>query len=102
GMDTSSRGLRLLPESALLKTGPVDHADWNYSALFGPVQRLRFRLIRKLLQGRRFERLLEIGYGSGIFMPELARYAEHLYGIDPHEMAAEVAAVLAEHGVQAS
>jgi ubiquinone/menaquinone biosynthesis C-methylase UbiE len=93
--------LHLLPPSSLLQTGPVDHADWNYRPLIGTVQRLRFRLIKRLLDGQRFGRLLEIGYGSGVFMPELARHADELFGIDPHPMPQEVEAVLREHGVTA-
>lgn len=97
-----AESLTLLPQSALIRTGPVDHADWNYRPLIGTVQRLRFRLIRRLLGQMRFERLLEIGYGSGVFMPELAKRAGELYGIDPHPMSREVEDVLRRHGVQAS
>jgi ubiquinone/menaquinone biosynthesis C-methylase UbiE len=94
--------LLLLPESDLIVTGPVDHADWNYRPLIGKVQRLRFRLIRRLLGARTYGRLLEIGYGSGVFMPELARHADELFGIDPHPMPTEVEAVLQKHGLHAS
>jgi ubiquinone/menaquinone biosynthesis C-methylase UbiE len=44
---------------------------------------------------------LEIGYGSGIFLPELARHAGELHGIDPHPFSDDVAQVLARHGVHA-
>ena len=94
--------LLLLPKSALIVTGPVDHADWNYRPLIGKVQRLRFRLIMRLLGDQTYGRLLDIGYGSGVFMPELARHADELFGIDPHPMPTEVEGVLQEHGVHAS
>lgn len=94
--------LALLPEEALIRTGPVDHADWNYRPLLGRVQRTRFGLIRRLLGEQASGRLLEIGYGSGVFMPELARHAGELFGIDPHPMPTEVETVLRNHGVQAS
>lgn len=94
--------LELLPKSELIVTGPVDHADWNYRPLIGKVQRLRFRLIRRLLGAQTYGRLLEIGYGSGVFMPELSRHADELFGIDPHPMPAEVEAVLQKHGVKAT
>ena len=97
----ASRQLSLLPPSALLRTGPVDHADWNYRPLIGTVQRIRFRLVCRLLGDRRFDRLLEIGYGSGVFMPELAARASELYGLDPHPMPREVEGVLMQHGVKA-
>ncbi len=50
---------------------------------------------------RRFESLLEIGYGSGIFMPELAKHAQRLSGIDIHSRNVEVAEVLAANGLAA-
>ncbi len=92
---------RLLPQPELVRTNPVDHADWNYRPLLGSIQRWRFRLIMRLLEGIKSDSLLEIGYGSGVFMPELARHSRTLAGIDPHPCHAEVAAVLARHGVQA-
>lgn len=54
-----------------------------------------------LLGQRRHERLLEIGYGSGVFMPELARHCDELFGVDPHPMAAQVRDSLARCGVRA-
>ena len=76
--------LHLLPEEVLIKTGPVDHADWNFRPILGSIQRSRFRLMLDLLEGHHFERLLEVGYGSGVFMPELARRCRSLHGIDVH------------------
>lgn len=100
-MNDARDGLRLLPPSALIRTSDVDHADWNYRAFLGRVQRLRFRLVRRLLGGAHYARLLEIGYGSGVLMPELKRHCDALYGIDPHLKNREVAAALAQHGVPA-
>ena len=78
----------LLPPSALVKTSDVDKAEWNFRPLLGIIQRLRFRMILSLLPKRRIGRLLEIGYGSGVFLPELSRRCDNLYGIDPHQCAA--------------
>lgn len=63
---------------------------------------MRFRLIDRLLETGRFERLLEIGYGSGIFMPQLHTYCDELYGIDPHGRASEVGAVLQANKIAAT
>lgn len=95
------RPLRLLPESALRRTGPVDHPDWNYRPVIGRVQRLRFRIALGLLAGRHVDRLLEIGYGSGVFLPELAEHCDVLYGADPHPYPGQVTASLAAHRVDA-
>jgi ubiquinone/menaquinone biosynthesis C-methylase UbiE len=93
--------LQLLPEQALLATSAVDHADWNYRPILGRIQRLRFDLIRSMLRGAHARRLLEIGYGSGIFFPELAKYADDLHGIDPHPFAGDITRILSQHGIRA-
>jgi ubiquinone/menaquinone biosynthesis C-methylase UbiE len=100
-MKAQRQGLKLLPEDALLKTGDVDHADWNYRPLLGSISRTRFRLVVSLLGGERVGRLLEIGYGSGVFMPELARLSEELYGIDIHQMPEPVAESLRRFSIEA-
>ncbi len=94
--------MKLLPRDALVVTGPVDHAEWNHRAFLGFVQRRRFALALDALPRGRVARLLEIGYGSGVFMPELAAHADELYGIDPHPHAAAVGDVLARAGVHAT
>ncbi len=93
--------LQLLPSSALVKTGDVDHADWNYRPLLGTVSRLRFKLVAALLDDEHCGRLLEIGYGSGVFMPELSRRCAELYGVDVHDSMREVEKALAGSGVAA-
>ncbi len=92
--------MQLLPKEKLIKTGPVDHADWNYRSVLGRIQRLRFSLGVSLLP-EWSQRLLEIGYGSGILMPVLKQKAGELYGIDVHDRNAEVQETLASEGVAA-
>lgn len=90
------RDLHLLPRSALQKTNDLDQGDWNFRPVLGWVQRLRLRCVAAVLASSpRAERLLEVGYGSGVFMPELARYTRDLYGADVHDRAAAVNATLA-------
>jgi SAM-dependent methyltransferase len=93
--------LKLIPREALLRTGPVDQADWNYRPLLGSIQRARFRLALSLLPAPRVERLLEIGYGSGVFLPTLAEHCDELFGVDVHDRDREVANVLSSVGVRA-
>src|SRR4051794_36473291 len=94
--------LHLLPEEVLVKTGPVDHADWNFRPVLGAIQRARFRILLNLLGAGRFDRLLEVGYGSGVFLPELARRCRSLYGVDIHQEPERVTAALAKLDVRAS
>lgn len=96
------RTLNLLPASAVSSTSRVDHPDWNYRRWLGAVQRRRFRIALDLLAPARAGRMLEIGFGSGVFMPELAQRCDELYGIDPHPGTARVAENLSRHRVVAN
>lgn len=93
--------VKLLPRDALLKTGAVDQAHWNFRPLLGPVSRLRYSLLSRLLASTKVPRLLEVGYGSGVLLPELADRCEELHGIDIHPHSTEVQTRLAAFGVAA-
>jgi ubiquinone/menaquinone biosynthesis C-methylase UbiE len=54
------------------------------------------------MDGERFDRLLEVGYGSGVFLPELARRCRELHGVDIHEEPERVAASLRKLDVSAT
>lgn len=93
--------IKLLPQEALIKTGPVDHADWNYKkGVLGTIIRKRFDLCISLMHNSKYKRMLEIGYGSGVFFPELSKRAEALYGIDIHEYHDSVKEALGNHGIE--
>jgi SAM-dependent methyltransferase len=95
----SERDLHLLPRDALVKTNELDQGDWNFRPVLGWVQRLRLRCVASVLAASpRASRLLEVGYGSGVFMPELARHADNRFGADVHRNGAAVTATLAVHG----
>jgi ubiquinone/menaquinone biosynthesis C-methylase UbiE len=75
----------IIPEKSLLyRTNDVDYYDWNYKFPIKYVQLYRFKTIIKLLGDKKFPRLLEIGTGSGILLPELARHCDKLYACDIH------------------
>ncbi len=44
----------------------------------------RFKLVLKLLGNQKFDKFIDIGFGSGIFLPELKKRCKNLYGIDIH------------------
>ena len=93
--------IELLPKELLVRTSEVDHADWNYRPLLGKLQRVRFQLIKSLLAGARGEDILEIGYGSGVFFPELLKTCRNISGIDPHPKEKEVVESLAKANIRA-
>jgi SAM-dependent methyltransferase len=92
---------KLLARDQLIKTGPFDQAEWNYRPVVGFVQRSRFRLALDLLGSRPYGSLLEIGYGSGVFMPELSRLSSRLVGLDVHDSSDAVAERLRQAGITA-
>ena len=94
--------MELLSKSLLIQTGPVDHADWNYNPLLSAISRRRFALVLSLLRHVSARRILEIGFGSGVFMPELKNKCKELYGIDVHQNVADVQKCLSSVGVAAS
>jgi len=82
--------LRLPPRGRLTRTGSVDFVDDYYGPGLGWVLRQRLRWVRDALPQDRVARVLEIGYGSGIFFYELSRRADTVVGIDVHGHASSV------------
>jgi SAM-dependent methyltransferase len=77
------RDLVVPPRGALPKTSVDDPVDYYYG-LTAPLYRARLALAARVL-GSGHGALVDIGYGSGIFFPELARRAQRLVGIELHE-----------------
>jgi len=68
----------------VIGAGYQDAPELNFHPILGLISRQRYAIILSLLPEKHFPRLLEIGYGSGIFQPELAQRCESLYGVDIH------------------
>lgn len=74
-----------IPDQRLLsKTGEVDYFDWNYKFPIKYIQRYRFKKIIKLMGNKKYHTILEVGTGSGIFLPELSKHCDEIYAIDVH------------------
>jgi SAM-dependent methyltransferase len=97
----STSRLVIPPRDALVKIDAEDPLDYYYRPGTAILYRARLAEARRLLGSGRYESLLDIGYGSGIFIPELARIAHRVAGIDVHARADEVARSLAALGVDA-
>lgn len=90
--------LRLPPYERLQSTGPV---DWiSRYGRFGPsmLMRRRLRWAADVLRDD-MQRVLEIGFGSGVFQYELSRRSDVSVGIDIHPHAARVCRQLEDDGV---
>jgi 2-polyprenyl-3-methyl-5-hydroxy-6-metoxy-1,4-benzoquinol methylase len=91
--------LTLPPRSLVTKPDPDDPIDYYYKPLTAPLYRARLRDALELLGDGPFDALLEVGYGSGVLLPELARRAKTLTGIDVHEGREGVAQMAASLGL---
>lgn len=77
-------GLRLPARGHLRRTSEVDYVDHYYKGGMGWVLRERLRWVQHVLPRTPVDAILEIGYGSGVFMYALAPHAKTLFGIDIH------------------
>jgi SAM-dependent methyltransferase len=91
--------LVLPPRGHLRATSPVDYVERYYGIGLATVLRQRLRWVRQVLPAEGCGTLLEIGYGSGVLMYELARHADRLIGIDIHPHGADVRRRCAADGV---
>ncbi len=79
-----------LPHRAnLVKTNDEDPIDFYYYPLIGLVYKKRLINTLSLLE-RRSERLLDIGYGSGLLFPELLARASEVCGLETHGRESQV------------
>ena len=76
--------MHLPNQDFLQRTGDVDYYNWNYQFPIKYIQRFRFHAILGLLGNETVNTLLEVGTGSGIFLPELSKHCRELYACDIH------------------
>ncbi len=93
--------MQLPPRELLTKTNDEDPVSYYYHWLTGPFYRKRLQLAVGMLGDRRYDSLLEVGFGSGILLPELARRSTRLYGVETHEEIDAVREMLKAEGVNA-
>ncbi|MEE9543051.1 MAG: methyltransferase domain-containing protein [Thermodesulfobacteriota bacterium] len=91
-----------LPDKANLReTDDDDPVFYHFNPLIGWVYRKRLENTVALLGDGKYDRLLEIGYGSGLLLPELKRHSMKLYGVDMHGAIPDVQQMLDKEGVEA-
>jgi SAM-dependent methyltransferase len=95
----TERGLILPAPGRLRRTSEVDYVDHYYGRGMGWVLRERLRWVKNALPREKVDAVLEIGYGSGVFLYELARHARMLVGVDVHPHAATVRQKLGDDGI---
>ncbi len=85
----------------LVVTSDSDPIAHYYQPLIGYFFRRRLEMGLEMLGDQKFQKLLEIGYGSGILLKTLRPFAQELYGIDLHDKSDLVERSLAKEGVRA-
>ena len=96
----SPAAVLLPPRGHLRATGSVDYIDHYYRGALGLALRERLRWVREALPHEGCTRLLEIGYGSGVFFYEAVRHADLVIGVDIHPWGADVQRRCAADGVK--
>ncbi len=76
--------LRLPRQAHISKTNEEDPIEYYYKPLIGEIYRQRLKMALRVLGGERFDHLLEIGYGSGVFLPTLSDWARQISAFDLH------------------
>lgn len=80
--------------------GPTDPIGYYSRPLTGWLYRERINQGLRLLRGRRFRRVLEVGYGAGAVQAALRDVADERHGIDLDADPAVATKVLADLGVE--
>jgi len=86
-------------KEALVKTNIEDVLEFYYKPVFSYIYRKRLKMCAKLLDGHKFNKLLDAGYGTGIFFFTLKQVSKELYGIDEHKKNKEVMKRCKENGL---
>jgi len=95
-------GLRVPRREHIHETHETDPLKFYYQFGMRTIFRKRLEMVVQLMGDKRYDQLLEVGFGSGIFLKELSRRCRNLHGIDVHENFHLVEAMLAKEGVQAN
>lgn len=93
--------IRLSKKENIRQTSAADPLKFYYIPVVRAFYIARFADAVRLL-GTGVERLLDIGCGSGIFLPELSKHCGTLYANDYHDNLHRTAAMLESESIEAS
>jgi len=88
-------------KDTLTKTSPSDPIEWYYKPIFGYAYRKRLGLALDALGNKNYEKILEVGYASGIFLPELSNHCKELHATDIHKNISPVENMLKAEKIRA-
>jgi ubiquinone/menaquinone biosynthesis C-methylase UbiE len=93
--------LRLPKKANIYITGKTDPVHRHYHPVISYFMNKRLDGALKLMGAGRSPKLLDIGYGGGIFLPELSERCVELYGVDIHHNIDKVQEMLKKENVSA-
>lgn len=95
----------VIPEKKNLKSLNYDYIDSTIDQYYRPVQgyfmRKRLEMALSLMKDKKVDRILDVGYGGGTFMPTLTRLGKELHGIDTLPNPKDVEKILRKQNVKA-
>jgi len=86
--------LILPPRQNITPTGDWDPLPLYYRPFVGWLYRRRLNIGLGLLEQRKYSRVLEVGYGSGVLLTTLSTISGELHAIDSHEHKSMVQAMM--------
>lgn len=74
-----SRRSRIVPVD-----GNIEPTRYYFWPIVGWFYRKRLQMVIGRISGRRYRRILEVAYGSGIFLPTLSQCCDEVHGVELH------------------
>lgn len=93
--------MRLPRKENIFITGKTDPVHRHYHPVISYFMNKRLEGALGLMGGAKAGKLLDIGYGGGIFLPELSSRCDKLWGVDIHGNTDKVKEMLRKEGVAA-
>ncbi len=93
--------MRLPKKENVWVTGKTDPIHRHYHPVISYFMNKRLTGALRLLGAEHCHRLLDIGYGGGVFLPELSTRCDELYGVDIHKNVDMVQRMLSKEHVKA-
>jgi ubiquinone/menaquinone biosynthesis C-methylase UbiE len=93
--------LRLPKKENIYVTGKTDPVHRHYHPVISYFMNKRLDGALALMGPGKAGKLLDIGYGGGVFLPELSSRCKELYGVDIHHNIDRVQRMLVKEGVEA-
>lgn len=76
--------------------------DQYYSPFYGYFMKKRLELAYSLMGKKKVDRILDIGYGGGTFIPMLSKIGKNIYGIDTMPYPEKVNQILKKENLKAN